>query len=226
MAPMESPATPALGTGIYTVAEAARLLQVSPQKLARWAEGYVFERYGELRRSGPVIDRGGAAPGLFTFYDLVELFFVREFRKAKVDLPLIRKAAQVLRDEWQTPYPFALKKIAELDRKLIHKEQLRTILGKQAVFEFGRGFFKDFDFDEQGLAAAWHPLTKGKLIVLDPKRSFGAPIDVRSGVRTDVLYRLYKAEDGDIEAVAGWYEVEPEAVAQAVEFEEKWRQSA
>jgi uncharacterized protein (DUF433 family) len=219
------PAQPQLGTGIYTIADAARLLCVSASTLRRWVEGYVYVRNGDLRQSGPVIDRTGAEPGLLTFFDLVEMFFVREFRKTDVDLPHIREVAEILRKDWKTPYPFAQKRVVELRRQLLDREGMQTVLGQQQVFGFAEEFFKDIDFDRSGLASAWHPLGKDKLIVLDPQRSFGAPIEVRSGIRTDTLYRQFKAE-GTIDAVADWYEISPEAVEQAVEFEEKCGQAA
>jgi uncharacterized protein (DUF433 family) len=214
-----------IGTGIYTTSEAARLLRVSTQKLTRWAQGYVFKRDGRPRASGPVIDRSDAEPGLLNFYDLIELFFVREFRKANVPLPDIRRDAAILREKWVTPYPFALRRIAELGQTLIDPGEMQTVWGNQRVMEFAREFFKDVDFAESGLAEAWHPLGKQKLVVLTPSRSFGAPIEVRSGIRTETLYRQYVAE-GNIEAVAEWYEVSAEGVEQAVEFEEKWRARA
>lgn len=214
-----------LGTGIYTFGEAATLLQVSSQKLARWAGGYTFKRDGEVRASGPIIDRTDAEPGLLNFFDLIELFFVREFRRAEVPLQDIRRDAALLRREWQTSYPFALRRLVELGQRLVDRTQMHTIWGKQQVFEFARGFFRDVDFDDSGLAKAWHPLGKSKLIILNPARSFGAPIEVRSGVRTEVLYRQYRAER-DLEAVAEWYEVTVEGVEQAVEFEERWRAKA
>lgn len=228
MGTMKTPARkPDMGTGIYTVAEAARLLQVSSRKVTGWADKYVHHRDGEKRISPPVLDRERAQPGLLTFHDLIELYFVREFRKAGVSLPQIRDAAKILRNEWNTAYPFALQKIAVAPGgHLVEREELRTVLGRQQVFDFARQFFRDVDFDAEGLATAWHPLGKDHLVVLDPKRAFGAPIDIRSGVRTDVLYRMFIAEDHDAEVVAQWYEVAPEAVEHAVRFEEKWRKAA
>jgi len=211
-----------MGFGIYTILEAARLLQVSSQKLTRWAEGYIFPIKGDTHASAPILDRDEAETGILNFHDLVELFFVREFRKANVPLPAIRRDAAILRDKWETPYPFSFRRIVEFNRHLVDAEEMHTIWGEQQVFEFGKAFFNDMDFDATGLASAWHPLGMGKLILLDPARSFGAPIEVRSGIRTEVLVRQYRAE-GEYQAVADWYEVALEPVEQAVEFEEKWR---
>ncbi len=214
-----------LTEGVYTLSEVARLLQVSPSVVARWAKGYVYAAGDEERSSGPVLAEGSAEGGLLNFHDLVELFFVREFRKARVPLPKIRGAANVLRKRWGTRYPFALRRIAELNKDLVDEKALEVVLGQQRVFEFAKRFMRFFDFDEEGLATAYYPLGKNKLVVLDPSRSFGAPIEIRSGVRTEVLYRQYLVEE-DVRAVADWYEVALDGVTQAVEFEELCRSRA
>lgn len=215
----------AFDAGIYTIQDAARLLQVTPRKLQGWAEGYSYRKHGETRGPGPVIERSDAEPGLLTFRDLIELAFVREFREAGVPLPTIRDDASALRDEWGTAYPFASRRIAEFGKRWVDPDLMLTIRGKQQVFEFGREFFRSVDFDDKGLARLWYPLGRDRLVLVDPTRSFGAPIEQRSGIRTEILYRQFKAEGG-VQAVADWYEVSPEGVEQAVEFEERWRKKA
>ena len=59
-------AQPGLGTGIYTIGEAARLLKVGPARLRGWANGYRKQRSGTLHVSDAVLDRAGAEPGLAT----------------------------------------------------------------------------------------------------------------------------------------------------------------
>jgi len=71
----------------------------------------------------------------------------------------------------------------------------------------------------------WSPLGKERTVVVDPARSFGAPIVVPGGVRTRILYGGYKAE-GSFQAVADWYRVTSIVVQDAVEFEEGLRRSA
>ena len=50
------------------------------------------------------------------------------------------------------------------------------------------------DFDDSGVAIQWWPMGKPRLVVLDPKRSFGQPIVDTEGVPTAVLYKAYLAE--------------------------------
>jgi len=219
---------PALGTGIYSLAEAARLLSVTPRRLRGWAEGYRHRRGDEIRTSAPVLDRDSSGPGLLTFRELIELFFVREFIDAGVKLPKIRAAHERLRAEWETPYPFAFGKLFTDGKELLIAagDDYHEVASQQSVFSFAERFFKDVDFDEAQLARCWWPLGHGRLIVLDPTRAFGAPIEVRHGIRTEILYNAFAAENGDAKAVADWYETDEQAVLDAVAFEERWRKAA
>lgn len=218
---------PALGTGIYTYAEAARLLRVSVAKVRGWAEGYVRHINGEQRRSQPVLQREVHRYKLLTFFDLIELFFVREFTNAGVKLSETRAAAEYLSQQLNTPYPFACCKLDTDGVQLLQEagDAYINVAHQQRVFEFVKLFFKDIDFDDDCQAKAWWPLGRDKFIVIDPKRAFGAPIDVRSGVRTEIIYSTYKAE-GDVQAVADWYEIKPDVVEAAIEFEEQRCQKA
>jgi len=217
---------PGLGTGIYTYPEAAKLLGVSSAKVRRWADGYVCALNGRERQKKPVLQRRTCLPGLLTFCDLIELFFVREFRDAGVPLQDIRDAAWLLADRWDTPYPFAFRRLETDGRQILLQagEQYENVARRQQVFGFAAEFFKNIDFDRE-LAERWWPLGREKLIVIDRHRSFGAPIDCRSGVRTEVIFATYKAEQ-DTKAVAEWYEIRTEAVIAAVEFEERWSRAA
>jgi len=66
---------------------------------------------------------------------------------------------------------------------------------------------------------------RGQLVVLDRARAFGAPIDVLSGIRTDILNNAFQAQP-DADAVADWIEVPAERVCYAIESEGKWLKAA
>jgi uncharacterized protein (DUF433 family) len=57
-------------------------------------------------------------------------------------------------------------------------------------------------------------------VVLDPNRQFGQPIVTQFGVATEVLYLAVKSGDSE-EAVAEWFEVDRQAIRDAIEFEER-----
>ena len=224
---VRKPIVPGLGTGIYTISEAARFLGVSTRKARGWADGYCHVRSDGAHVSEPVLERDELDRSLLTFHELIELFFVRELVKAGVPLPDIRHAAARLRDEWGTPYPVARDRLFTDGRQILVEsgEHYRNVVRRQQVFAFAEQFFKDMDLDDELMAARWWALGRDRLVVLDPDRSFGAPIDIRSGIRTDIIYGAYKT-DQDVNAVVQWYEITEEAVRDAIEFEERWLKAA
>lgn len=200
-----------LRLGLYTVSEAARYLRKNPQTVAAWKRRFL-DCLRETTDSGFV-----------AFLELVELMYVKAFREAGVPLSTIVQAAERLRTNHNTDYPFATAKVdaTELKTLIVRTEQQNweTADSGQKTFPFVEQFRKQIHFDAQGLAAAWFPLGTDKHVVLDPRRSFGAPIDKDSGVPTSVLARAFEAESEDIAKVAWWYEVAEEAVRDAVLFE-------
>src|SRR5438876_10028365 len=94
-----------LGTGLYTLPEAARLLRVPPANLRRWAKGYTFagDRFSEplLRPDFPEL----AARCILTFQDLMELFLVARFRKVGVSMQRIRSTARWAARHFESNHP-------------------------------------------------------------------------------------------------------------------------
>lgn len=222
---------PGLGSGIYSYSEAARLLKVDPRRVSRWAGGYVAHRRGRIICKPPVLQSDSAREGVLTFQDLIELRFVKFYLDEGVRIATVAAAADKLAEELNYPYPFACMRLMTDGKQLL--EQLgettfRNAVDNQMVFDFVRSFFRDIDFDEETCSAErWYPMGREGLIVVDRHRSFGAPIVVADrGVRTDILYSTYEAEDGDAELVANWYGVSTDAVMAAVEFEREWRKAA
>jgi len=85
-----------------------------------------------------------------------------------------------------------------------------------------RPFFRKLDYGEaqQEITRFW-PLGKRNRIVLDPARQFGKPIDDKTGVPADTLYRATIAGGGqDERIVAEWFDVPVSAVRRAVQFEQ------
>ena len=84
-------------------------------------------------------------------------------------------------------------------------------------------FRKELEFSGSDLV--WWPLGRQRQIVVDPRRNFGQPTVARSGVPSQVLARSLKA-NASSDVVARWYEVQPEEIRDAVEFEESLAKAA
>ena len=75
--------------------------------------------------------------------------------------------------------------------------------------------FNEFDEPER-----WWPLGTNRSVIIDPHRSFGAPIVYEGGIQTLILYKAVKA-DQSVKFVANWYDIQLQEVIDAFEFEQK-----
>lgn len=223
-----------LNAGLYTVPEAARLTRVSVGKIRRWLKGYDFKS-GESLHHSDAVWQGELHPLekrlALSFRDLLELRFVDAFIRAGVSWRTMRRAHAKAQQELQTTHPFCSNRISTDGRSILLRQgeedsdQALINLATDQV-EFSRivkAFLMELEFS--GDEIIWWPLGKERQIVVDPKRNFGQPTVVRSGVPSQILARSVKANSSR-ELVAKWYEVEFEEIADAVEFEELLAQAA
>ena len=75
------------------------------------------------------------------------------------------------------------------------------------------------------LAYRWHPVRELPLVVLDPQYAFGRPVIEGAWVPTDTLFAAFDAEES-VGLVAEDFEIDQEAVNQAIAFEERMRTGA
>lgn len=222
-----------LGVGLYSLPEAARLLHINSKTLQRWAAGYPFVVNGQRHTSTPVVKRDLLELDgeiMLSFNDLIELYMVKLFRDAGVSVQTIRAAAEKAAGIYQTNHPFAIKQFETDGKNIFATLQKQGVEGispttllmdmklSQMVMEsIVRSFFKKIEYQEFEPLRYW-PNGKERHIVLDPKRSFGKPIDVGSGVLTAVLYEMAKGGE-TVQNIANWYGLDVETVEEAVSFE-------
>jgi len=219
-----------LNTGIYTVAEASRLTGVSKERIRRWLRGY----HSELRRKNYPPLWESQLPSLenkvaLGFLDLIEIKFVASFLDVGVTWPVIhrvREKAQRLYAD--TQHPFCTMRFVTDGRQIfqnVHEETgdtcLVEIVTDQRVFaEIIRPFLKQLEFRDGTILERWWPLGRDRHIVVDPRKNFGQPTVVTEGIPTQNLARSFKANGSSLEEVARWYEIRPESVKEAVDYEQ------
>lgn len=216
-----------LNTGLYTVPEAARLTRISPGKIRRWIRGYNFRSGQSVHHSNAVwetdikpLDNKSA----LSFRDLLELRFVDAFIQAGVSWVTMRRAHAKAQVELQTTHPFCSKRIATDGKRILLQQAeadsdqaLVDLVTEQREFtRIVQDFLKELEFSGDDII--WWPLGKQRNIVVDPKRNFGQPTLVKSGVPATTLAQSVKA-NSSVELVARWYEVQQVEVRDAVEFE-------
>lgn len=219
----------AIGLGLYTVPQAARLTRIAPKRIHGWIGGYGGRSVGKRRpiilRQIPVV----AGQPQLGFLDLIEVRFVNWLIGVGVSWKTIRTAADRGRMALDHDHPFALARFLTDGKAIFLETQQETgdsklldlIKNNFAMYEvLEQSFRRGIAFTAEGVASKWHPDEGGGRVVLDPQRSFGQPIDQDSGVPTSVLMDAYRAE-GSFDRVASWFEVSVEAVRQAVTYEMK-----
>jgi uncharacterized protein (DUF433 family) len=166
---------------------------------------------------------------ILTFSDLIEVRFLEAFRQHGVSTRALRIASQRAKELLGRHHPFSTQIFRSDGRTILAEITKNTgdkflldIVNEQYVFEkvLAAYLYGGLDFNELKEPARWWPLGKDHSVVIDPQRSFGAPIVAKAGIPTKILNSAVLAEKS-IEFVAKWYEVEIDEVRDAVEFENR-----
>lgn len=208
-----------IGVGLYSIAEAARILRVHHSRLHRWMDPI----------QGVVPRRFDPAEKTISFTELMELHFIKMFREEGVSLQTIRKASAIATKKYKSEYPFCVKRFdtdgrdifATLVSKETNAEVIEDLKHGQLVFnEIVKPFFRKLEYENTIEPTRYWPREKAGRIVLDPSRKFGKPMDAESGVQTTAIYEALSAGCGQDEAtVAKWLGIPLAAVRAAAAYE-------
>ncbi|MEQ1941250.1 hypothetical protein ABMA32_02370 [Mesorhizobium sp. VNQ89] len=216
------------GIGLYTPAEAGRLLRVPPKKIVRWMRGHqIGEReYPPLWMSEIDLKEDRLFLG---FRDLMEVRVADAFIKAGVSSVRVRSAIRLAEEVLGRNHPLSTNRfrtdgreiflhVIETDEKGQEKERLLNLFRRQYEFKgIIDPLLKTVDFDKEGSPTAWWPHGRQAHIVLDPNRAFGQPIDSVSSVPTAILAATGNSAGSKITAQA--YDVPESSVVRAMDFE-------
>jgi uncharacterized protein (DUF433 family) len=210
--------------GLYTVDQAARLAQVSPQLLRNWLDGTTTRDPAVFRR---IPENDAEVVG---FIDLIQTLAIRAIRTSrKLSLQKIRSTIIAARD-LGIEYPFARKHQTFLfsDDVVIRvgnppEERLIQVTGKYKNQHLLRPvtepYLVDLSYDSNGLASEYSPLSDGdSKIVINPKKQYGAPIVVPSGYTVEALVNAYEGE-GSLRGAADAFGITETEVKLAVRYD-------
>jgi uncharacterized protein (DUF433 family) len=220
-----------VGRGVYTLSEASLLTGVNRHQISRWTRGYAFSYHGSRQTMPPIIGRDleSLESPILTFADLIEIRFLDAFRREGVSSKALRIASQRAKEYLGRHHPFSTQIFKSDGRTILAEITKETgdkvfldIVNDQYVFEnvIGSSLYSGLDFNDLKEPARWWPMGRDRAVVIDPRRSFGAPIVTKGGIPTKILNSAVNAEKS-IEFVANWYGVEVNEVKDAVQFESK-----
>ncbi len=212
-----------LGNGVYSYKEAARLTGLKPTRVYEWFRGR------PTKPGRPAVFAGDYAPVegnyAISFLDLIDVLVAGHLRNHGVKLQVVCKAYKRLQRDLGTTHPFCHKKLATDGTVVLIEsvdgagsKEFADVLTGQGIFKsIIEPFLKTIDYDNLKLLASRWRIRKG--VVIDPGRCFGAPIVAAAGVPTGILANSYEANSRNAEQVAEFYNVDPDDVFVAVNFE-------
>jgi len=212
-----------LGHGIYGASEAARLLGITSQRANAWFRGWPGG-------SDPLLQSdysGQFGRTTISFLDLVDASVIVTLRERhRASTTMIRRLRSELQRLWGE-HPFSRQEffLDEKGRKVFVRiaseegeEQFIEILKQQhAMPEVLLPVLKRVEYDPSTRLA--QTLELAERVIIDPRRKYGKPIVVGTGMPTVILYECYRATGNDEHTTADWYNVDPEDVRAAVQFE-------
>lgn len=202
-----------IGVGLYTIPEAASLLDRHFNTVRSWvqkglAPAPVHLAFGETT--------------ILSFYDLISLMVVRRLRDEGVELRSIRQAEEYLRTEWNFPRPFATERILTDGHGVfvaLEHGGLTSVdrHGQETLAAMIRDLLHDVTYHAvTELATCWQP--RGE-VALRPDIQFGQPCITGTRLTTSTVAELVRAGDRP-EFVADSYSVSIAQVRAAVAFED------
>lgn len=213
-----------IGMGLYTPAEAGRLVQVPPAKIARWLRGHdAGGRHHEpLWRPQVELDGEGIALG---FLDLMEVRVAASFIAQGLSPIRVRRAIGLARDILGRDHPLSTRAFRTDGRSIFlqvveedGEAALIDLFHQQYAFrDVIERSLKHIDYDEAGVPSSWWPLGRARSVLIDPARSFGQPIEAETSVPVAALVRGVHGE-GSPEAAARAWDVPLRAVRRAMVF--------
>jgi len=213
--------------GLYTITEAARLIDIPDARLRRWIVGDPHGAETPL-----ITNEIGRIHGLIclSFINLIEALFISRFVAYGVHVRSIRLMAEEAANFLNTPHPFATDILFKTDGQRICAE-VEEQTGDPRLYDlkrhnwalepiWGRELRGAISYAESGIARRWYPRPQeAKHVVLNPVAAFGQPVFDDTGIPTTAIYDAYKAEDKNEKLVAKWFEIPLTRVREAVRFE-------
>jgi uncharacterized protein (DUF433 family) len=198
---------PRFDLGLYSIPEAARLARVPSRTLWNWVHGYRYPSGGRRVRAKPVLEPTPAdQTGSLSFTNLTEVLALSGFRQLGVSMQKVRRALEYVKQEMKVEHPLATQRILSDGVELFWEYQERArdeihlvniVRGGQKVFsETVMRYLHEIEWGRDDFATRWWPgsgQAKDGPVVVDPRRAFGSPVLVGTGIRTEDVFLRFSA---------------------------------
>lgn len=209
----------------YTLAQAARYLHLSPATLRSWVRGRSYPLQKGTGQFKPLIEAPGAR---LSFSNLVEAHVLRALRaEHRVAMAAVREALDYAQRELGIERLLRSDEIRATPGNVFLEryDQLVNLgrSGQLAIRQLLSAHLQRIERDLQGLPVRLYPapalgIETPRVIVIDPRISFGAPVVRSRAIRTSVLADRIDAGES-IHEVAADYDLETSEVEAAILYE-------
>jgi uncharacterized protein (DUF433 family) len=216
---------------VYTVHDAAHYLRISPSTLTTWVSGRTYRTSAGEKLAKPLIATPGSGhPKLLSFFNVVEGHILSAIRRVhKVPMHKVRRAIDRMEREMHSRHPLidARFQTDGIDLFVEQYERLVDQDGQLAIRSAIETSLKRIEWDDgrRGLASRLYPFVysnqqpdEPKVVVIDPRRAFGRPVLVGTGIQTATIASRHRAGDS-IESLARDYNLPTSKVEDAIRCE-------
>jgi uncharacterized protein (DUF433 family) len=215
----------------YGIYESAHALKIPPGTLKSWIHGRSYPTHHGTKRFEPIIMLPDEDLPLLSFINLVEAHVLDAIRyKDKIPLISVRSAVKHLREKYNSAHPLVefefqhdgVDLFTEMEKDIVNVSRE----GQLAIRDIITAYLKRIARDPQGSAVALYPYLKRhpqqveepKLVLIDPRISFGKPILVSVGAPTAVVADRNSAGE-TVAELAEDYGCEASEIEKAIEYE-------
>lgn len=212
-----------IGTGIYTLPDLARILNLDYHKVQRLLNEYWDKRFAEefSEKYSWTVGKSKAV----SFHTLVEFYIFYQLKESGVSTQGILKAHKELSQIFNTPFPFAKAGILDgincFGKKIVFEMNNDEIIDLDSTKQLNLKFIKEFmhklDFDNNSLAMRLYPLGKKNSVIVDPKHQFGQPTIQGTNLFPETIYNLYKKKETK-KFIASSYDITVKQVNDAIDY--------
>ena len=166
------------------------------------------------------------------FHDLIRMRMISLLRSRGISFKAIRESEQFARDLTGSRNPFATEDLWHSDSDIFLNFRDRIISTAERQGQYAMDLLEPYlqrvkhhpglTFDDDGLASLWRPHNS---VALNPQIGFGAPCIENTRIQTEVLWSLRNSGES-LESLAEVYEIAPEEVNAAIEWEHRLANAA
>lgn len=220
----------------YTVPDAAHLAGVPEPTLRSWVSGRSYPKQQGSGYFAPLLERPDVSSPLLSFVNVIEAHVLAAIRRSHgVPMRNVRPALDYVRERFNSAHPLA-ERIFETDGVDLFVRQVGEIVnaskgGQIAIRDFIEAHLTRIEHNSQGQAIKLFPFVRRRddimpeeikeeprLIMVDPRISFGKAVLHSSGIPTAAIADRFQAGESII-SIAGDYDRKHEEIEEALRYE-------